>query len=93
MINWPSLVFNGLWVAGLVVMLATWSYADWLAHFQEVRTRQLLASPSFQGFFFLGLSLVTLGLFCLGRGWLERLLWAALTLLYAWQVYSLRRER
>ena len=93
MIDWFSLAFNGLWVAGLVVVLATWSYANWLAHLQGVRTRQLLASPSFQSLFFLGLGLVTLGLFCLGRGWLEHLVWAALTLLYAWQAYRLWRER
>ncbi len=93
MIDWLRLSFNALWIAGLTLMLTVLSYAGWLAQLQEVGVRQRLARPAFQAGLDLGLGLVSLGLFCLGRGWLEHLLWALLTLFFLWQAWGLWWER
>jgi hypothetical protein len=71
------------------VILAAFSYTYWLAHMRGVRTRKLLGTPGFRLCFSIGLTLVSLGLFFLGRGWLERSLWAAAALLCAWQSWGL----
>lgn len=91
MIDWPHIVYNGLWIVGCAVILADFSYANWLAHVYGVRTRQLLGRRGFQLVFFVGLSLIALGLFFLGHGWLEHALWALLAFLCAWQSWSLWR--
>ena len=93
MIDWPQVAFNSLWIIGCAVVLAAFSYANWLAHARGVRTRQLLGMPVFQLPFSIGFVLVTLGLFFLGRGWLERGLWAIFAVLFTWQSWSLWRSR
>ena len=92
MIDWFQVAFNSLWIIGCAVALAAFSHADWLAHARGVRTRQLLGVPVFQLPFSIGLILVTLGLFFLGRGWLERGLWAAFAALFTRQSWSLWRS-
>jgi hypothetical protein len=91
MIDWPHVVYNGLWILGCAVILASFSIAHWLAHVYDVRTRRLLGGPAFQLTFYTGLGLIALGLFFLGRGWLEQGLWAALVIVCAWQSWSLWR--
>jgi hypothetical protein len=86
MINWLHLAFNTLWILGLVIILASFSYTRWLAQVQGVRTRQQLSTPTFQLPF-------TLGLMLLSTAWLERGLWAAFTLLFAWQLWGAWRGR
>ncbi len=93
MINWPSVAFNGLWVIGCAVILAALSYTNWLAHVRGTRARQLLGSSTFQLPFTVGLGLIALGLFFLGRGWLEHVLWAVFVVLFAWQAWSLWRDQ
>lgn len=94
MIDWLQVLFNLFWLLGLALILAAFSYSSWLAHTRGVRARQLLGSPIFQLPFSIGLSLVSLGLVFLGRGWLERGLWAVLAVLFTWQTWSLwRRSR
>lgn len=91
MIDWPHVVYNALWIIGCAVILTGFSTANWLAHVYGVRTRQLLGRRAFQLAFYVGLSLIVLGLFFLGRGWLEHALWAVLVLLCSWQSWSLWR--
>lgn len=90
MIDWLHVAFNALWLLGLALILAAFSYAGWLAQARGMRTRQLLGTPTFQLSFTIGMGLVSLGLFFLGRGWLEHVLWAAFTVVFAWQAWSLR---
>jgi hypothetical protein len=90
-IDWPSIVFNTLWIVGCAVTLAAFSYANWLAHLQGVRTRQLLSAPNIQLSFVIGLGLISLGLFFLSRGWLEYVLWAVVFIFSAWQSWRLWR--
>jgi ABC-type amino acid transport system permease subunit len=78
-----------MWTIGCAILLATFSHAHWLAHLRDVRTRQLLGTPIYQLSLFTGLGLVCLGLFFLGQGWLERLVWAAIVILSAWQSWVL----
>ena len=92
MIDWFQVAFNSLWIVGCAVILAAFSHANWLAGVRGVRTRQLLGVPAFQLPFSIGLVLVTLGLFFLGRGWLERGLWAAFAVLFTWQSWNLWRS-
>ncbi len=92
MIDWPHVAFNALWIIGCAVILAAFSYTNWLAHERGERTRQLLGRPTFQLPFTIGMTLISLGLFFLARGWLERGLWAIFTLLFAWQLWGVWKE-
>jgi hypothetical protein len=47
LIDWPSLARNALWILGLSVVLAAWSYVAWLAARRGVRTRRALEWPVF----------------------------------------------
>ena len=91
MINWPQLLFNLPWLLGLALILAALSYVDWQAHTRGARARDLLGASAFQSLFSAGLGLVSLSLFFLGHSWLERVLWAIFTALFAWQAWNLRR--
>jgi hypothetical protein len=88
MINWPHVAFNALWIFGCALALAAFSYSHWLAHARGLRTRQVLASATFQLPFSIGLGLVSLGLFFLSRGWLEHGVWAVFAALFAWQAWG-----
>jgi hypothetical protein len=92
MTDWAHVAFNALWIAGCAVILAAFSHAHWLAHLRGLRARQLLSAPAFQLPFSVGLSLVSLGLFLLGRGWLEHGVWAFFAVVFAWQSWSLWRS-
>lgn len=89
MIDWPSVVFNALWIVGCAIILAAFSYTNWLAHLRGVRTRHLVGASSFQLPLFTGLGLISLGLFFLSRGWLEYVLWAVFFTFFAWQSWRL----
>jgi hypothetical protein len=92
MINWLHVLFNLLWILGLSLILAALSHTLWLAYQRGIRARPLLGTPTFQLPFTLGLALVALGLFFLGRGWLEHLVWAIFVLLFALQAWGVWRE-
>lgn len=92
MINWLQVLFNLLWLLGLAIILAAFSYADWLAHARGVRMLQLLKASIFQAPLSIGASLLSLGLFFLSRGWLARSLSAALVILLTWQLSGLWRD-
>ncbi len=92
MIDWLHVAFNALWVLGSALILAALSHANWLAQARHARTRQLLSAPAFQLPFSIGLGLISGSLFLLSRGWLEHVLWAILTITFAWQAWSMRRS-
>ena len=37
LIDWPALARNALWILGLSIVLAAWSYVSWLAARRKVR--------------------------------------------------------
>lgn len=62
-INWIAVLTNSLWIAGLAVILASFSYYYWLASQDEERAMSsTLALPGFQRLFALGLILIGAGL-------------------------------
>ena len=90
MIDWPHVALNALWIIGCAVILAAFSYANWMAHMRGVSTRQLLRAPGFQLPFLIGMGLISLGLFFLSRSWLERLLWGICMIFFVswlWEVW------
>ncbi len=94
MISWWGLFRNALWIVGLAVGLAAWSYARWWAQQNRVRLRQVINMPLFVVPFSAGLALFSLGLALSGRRWWEIAAWAVLTVLCVGQgVYSWLTDR
>jgi hypothetical protein len=91
-IDWPHVIFHALWIIGCAIILAAFSHATWWAHERQLRLRHSLKDPSYQLAYSLGAGLITLGLFLLGNGWLERLVWAVLTLVFTWQSWDVWRR-
>jgi hypothetical protein len=62
----PQIVFNAFWILGLAVLLALFSYADWLRHQTSPNQapqswRQIIARPAMSMAIFLGLTLFSVG--------------------------------
>jgi hypothetical protein len=95
MIDWVNVALNALWIFGLAIILAAFSYHHWLAAETSSRLRDVLSSRSWQIPFATGMLLACIG-FGYGiadRRW-ERALWTALALAFAYQlVVALRQPR
>lgn len=87
MIDWYGVFRNALWILGLAVAFAAFSYTDWWRGQQRPRLslRQALSLPNFQAPFSLGMVLFCLGLALSSRRWWEIAVWAVLGVLFAWQ--------
>ena len=85
MIDVWGVLHSALWILGLAIGLATWSYARWWAIRHEVRLRETVNMPKFVVPFCAGLALFSLGLALSGRRWWESAAWACLVLLSAAQ--------
>src|SRR5260221_99919 len=48
MIDWYRLAANGLWIAGLSVLVGAFSYHDWIARETKRRRRDLFRQRSWQ---------------------------------------------
>ena len=82
LIDWPSLARNALWILGLSIVLAAWSYVSWLAAQRKVRTWRAPAGRSFEVPAAAGLMLFAVSLaWGATRTW-ERLLWIVLALAF-----------
>jgi len=90
MIDWLSVFYNVLWILGLAVILAAFSYNDWLAAQNNVKLRRQFGSPAFQLPLSLGLALLSLGLTLLADVWWEQLVWLVFTGLFLFQVWQAR---
>lgn len=80
MINWLSLVASVLWIGGLSLLLAVFSYHTWLAGEQKRRWRDQLAEKSFTRIAWLSILLIGVGLAVSSRQTWERWLWLILSL-------------
>jgi hypothetical protein len=89
MIDWLQVVFSTLWLLGCAVILAAFSHTVWLAQLRGTRTRQAVGAPAFQLPFYIGLLLVSLGLFFLASSWLKHVVWAVFAVIFAWLSWSL----
>lgn len=87
MIDWYSVAVNALWILGLSIILAAFSYHDWLRRETGRRWKDIFSRHWWRLPFSLGMLLFCLGL-GLGRGvaWWERTLWAVLALSFGRQL-------
>ena len=93
LIDWPSVVRNVLWILGLSIALAAWSYTSWWASVHGEPIRHAVSLPSFGVPFSAGMLLFSASLAWGAAHGRERVLWAALGLLYGWQVVAGMQKR
>lgn len=89
-IDWLNILYNTLWIFGLALILAAFSYASWQADQQGQKLRQRLDSISFQFPLSIGLTFVSLGLTFLAQVWWERLIWLVFVGLFLFQSWQSR---
>ena len=90
LIDWAGLIRNALWILGLSVGLAAWSYAWWWASEHGTSKRQALAGPGFQVPFSVGMFLFCAAMAWGALRWWERGLWVVLGLSFVWQAAAWR---
>jgi len=88
MLNWRAIGVNALWIVGLALSLAAFSYTDWWAHREGIRRRQALSTPMFLAPFSMGLALISTSFLFKAHHPLERAFWAAWGLLLLGQSIS-----
>lgn len=71
-------VKNGLWILGLSILLAAWSYARYTAYETHVKTRDKLNEPKYALVVDLGLLLFISGMAATETRWWGRILWILL---------------
>ncbi len=83
MIDWWNIVTHSLWIAGLSLSLAVFSYADWRAARHDAGLRAAMRDSLDSPAFLAGLVLGCLGAGLSVRRWWERLAWLALACAFA----------
>lgn len=78
LIDWRMVGFGAMWITGLAVILSALGFADYHAHQEGVRIRDLLKCSGYQMAINGGLTLFCLGLIDSSRNWWETVLWALL---------------
>ena len=92
LIDWPSLARNALWILGLSIVLAAWSYVSWLAAQRKVRTWRATGWPAFGVPASAGLAIFAISLaWGATRPW-ERVLWIILAVAFLAQAAQGWRE-
>ena len=86
MIDWVNVALNALWIFGLAIIVAAFSYHRWLAGETSRRVRDVLTQPCWKLPFSLGMVLICVGVgYGLAGRWWEKAVWTALALSYGWQ--------
>src|SRR5438477_5766834 len=94
MIDWINVALNALWVVGLSVILAAFSYHHWLAAESSRPLRDVLSRPSWTVPFSAGMALTCLGFgYGLGSRWWERAIWTALAIVFTYELLTNLRQR
>ena len=93
LIDWRLVGFSALWISGLSVLLAAFSFADYTASQRRLRTRDVLRWPSYQAALCAGLVLFCLGLVGSAHAWWAQVLWGALAVAFAYQGWAAWRKR
>lgn len=88
LIDWPGVARNALWILGLSIVLAAWSYASWWASMRRIKMRHALGLPLFQTPFAVGLILFCASLAWSSARWWERGLWIVLGVAFVWQAVT-----
>jgi|YNPNPStandDraft_1061719.scaffolds.fasta_scaffold01952_5 hypothetical protein len=85
LIDWLFVARNALWIVGLAIAGAAWSYTSWWAAVRRVRLRHALGLALFQVPFASGMLMFTASLAWGATRWWERVLWSLLALAFALQ--------
>lgn len=94
MIDWYMVAANGLWIAGLSVVVAAFSYHDWIARETSRRRRNLFKQRSWQLPWTSGMCLTCVGWgLSQGARWWETWLWLVLGGWFAWDLIRLLAAR
>lgn len=88
LIDWSGVARNALWIFGLSIVLAAWSYVAWDAGQRRVRLRRASGWPLLQGPLAAGLLLFSASLCWGARTVWERATWAILAAAFAWQLFA-----
>jgi len=93
LIDWWLVFSAGLWILGLSVVVAAFSYHHWLAKEGNRGLRRQFREPTWSVSFATGMTLVSAG-FALGRvvAWWERALWLVMMLSFGWQLAQAASE-
>jgi len=92
MIDGLNIFFNALWILGLAIILAAFSYSTWRVSQHDLELRCVLNGFAFQILLSLGLMLVSLALALLTEMWWERLIWLVFVGIFAFQIWSTRKR-
>jgi hypothetical protein len=83
---------NTLWITGMAVFLAGFSYHYWQANVQSVPLRRQFQQVAFLRTSWFGLLLVGLGLAGTSQNWWETALWLFFVSHMLYQLFSSRRK-
>jgi hypothetical protein len=91
-IDWFSVAVNSLWILGLAILLASFSYHYWLATEEKRPFRAQFSVSSFLIPVWLGFSFIGLGLVGTSQSWWETGIWTFFTLLSLYNLFTLVRR-
>jgi hypothetical protein len=90
MIDWYSVFTNSLWILGLSIILAAFSWQRWEAGERGRRLAEQFREPAWEIALASGLVLVSLGLLLAeSTPWWERAAWALLGGAFGWHLWFL----
>jgi hypothetical protein len=86
-IDWWNVAFNALWIFGAAILLAAFSYHNWLRSETGSTRRQAMRELSWRTWNLFGMTLVCIGwMFGQTRHWWARLLLSVPATWFAWQM-------
>ncbi len=78
MVNALDILFNALWVLGLAILLAVWSYARYNTQVKGIRVREKFNELNYALVLNVGLLLFLCGMALTEDRWLAKILWVLL---------------
>jgi hypothetical protein len=88
MVDWYFVFTHGLWILGLAMWLAAFSYHNWRRTELRIPLRRELRESSFRVPSNAGLLLAAVGFMLLESGrWWERAAWFIVACLFGWQAW------
>lgn len=91
-IDWFSVAINSLWIFGLAILLASFSYHYWLSTAEKRPFRAQFSAPAFLTPVWIGFSFIGLGLIGTSQSWWETGIWTFFTLLSLYSLYTLSQD-
>ena len=92
MIDWVTVGWYALQIFALALLLATASMAYWRAGEDGVRWREVMGRPGYMLAWLGALLVFSAAQVPVQDGWLQRLLWGALALAFAWETWGAWRR-